>query len=108
VKLCGIGSVVISRSQLALAESGTRTLAAAPSREQASDRTVYESVDLQHLLACALAARKAQSSPTCATYAKRAKYPEGRHRVRSCLVGLGDDAERIVLAALDSAAYSFG
>jgi len=43
-------------------------------------------------------------SPARATYAKRAEYPEGRHPIRSYLVGLGDDSERVTLAALDSVA----
>jgi len=43
-------------------------------------------------------------SPACATYAKRADYPEALHPIRSYLVGLRDDSERVTLAALDSVA----
>jgi site-specific recombinase XerD len=42
--------------------------------------------------------------PARTTYAKRADYPDARHPVRSYLVGLGDDSERVTLAALDSVA----
>jgi hypothetical protein len=48
--------------------------------------------------------KSSKPSPARATYAKRTEYPEGRHPVRSYLVGLGDDSERVTLAALDSAA----
>jgi hypothetical protein len=43
-------------------------------------------------------------SPTRATYAKTFEYPDDRHPVRAYLVGLGDDSERVTLAALHSVA----
>jgi len=48
--------------------------------------------------------RGSKPSPTRATFAKRGDYPNGRHPVRAYLVGLGDDSERVTLAALDSIA----
>jgi site-specific recombinase XerD len=50
------------------------------------------------------APKRSKLSPPRATYARRVEYPKDRHPVRSYLAGLGDDSERVTLAALDSVA----